>query len=508
MKVLVCGSSGLVGNDLCSLFEKENINYVGIHNKRPRKNSYKIDIRNTVKFSSFLDEQKPTVCVNCIADRNVDLCETDWEQTKEVNVGITEVLAKACAERNIYFLHISTDYVFDGRDPPYSPASEVNPLQNYGISKFLAECKAKKYKGSCIVRVPVLYTDSYTSLSETAVTVLAKKVLNQIETTKEDNYSVRRPVFIPDFCKFLLSCIEEKRCGLYHFYNDQDKTTKYEMCQKIAAHLRISSDHIQPVNTPPSNDAGRPYDTQFMDPQYNRNQFPSTNIDKGIAISLRRHWHPNSSDALFFLLDLDGTLVNTDKIHYDCYRKVLSESLYPMSWTFTWDYFRTCESVDKVLLGLVGCNEDKLAELKRKKREELKKLTSIDLIPGAKELLETFTERNINFAVVTNTNQETVNHFKSICPTLQLIKNWIVREDYKEAKPNPECFELAMKRFYRDEPYIVGVENNYYGAEALKSVTKCIYVVTDKDHPHFSLLKKEDYYLVPDLQALYTKVAK
>ena len=44
MKVLVCGASGLVGNDLCNLLEKENISYVGIHNTRPRKNSYKVSL--------------------------------------------------------------------------------------------------------------------------------------------------------------------------------------------------------------------------------------------------------------------------------------------------------------------------------------------------------------------------------------------------------------------------------------------------------------------------------
>ena len=84
MKVLVCGSSGLVGNDLCNLLEKEGIEYIGIHNTRPRPKSHKIDILNSAELNTFLGKENPTVCINCIADRNVDLCETNWEQTKKV----------------------------------------------------------------------------------------------------------------------------------------------------------------------------------------------------------------------------------------------------------------------------------------------------------------------------------------------------------------------------------------------------------------------------------------
>jgi dTDP-4-dehydrorhamnose reductase len=508
MKVLVCGSSGLVGNDLCNLLEKEGIEYIGIHNTRPRPKSHKIDILNSVELNTFLEKENPTVCINCIADRNVDLCEINWEQTKKVNTDIVNVLVNECSRRNIYFIHISTDYVFDGRLPPYSPSSQVNPLQIYGITKFLAECRVLNSQAiKCIVRVPVLYTNTYTNLADTAVTVLAKKVMNQIEHVKEDNYSIRRPVFIPDFCVFLLDCIREKRQGVYHFYNPDDRTTKYGMCTMIGAFLQKPTSHIEAINDPPSNDASRPYDTKFLDTQYDRNKFPITHIGGGIALCLEKYWHPPlfhnpHKENVFLLLDLDGTLIDTDNLHYYCYKIALREYNIELSW----DEYRKFSVIEDRLRKLMP-NETEFQSMKQRKRELIKQTKSIQFIPGAEDLLRELLSSNTQFAVVTNTGRETVEHFKSICPLLQQISNWVTREDYKEPKPNPECYRLALQKFYTNQKYIVGIENTLSGFQALKEVTSRVYVITEKTNPYYSLLKKEDCYLIPDLTCLNTRVA-
>lgn len=503
MKILVCGSSGLVGSDLCSLLQKKSVEYVGIYNTRQAANSYKINILDAKELNNFLDREQPTVCINCIADRNVDTCETNWEQTKKINTDIPAALAKACSLRDIFFIHISTDYVFDGRNPPYLPTDEVNPLQNYGITKFLAECRIKSILHDyCIVRVPVLYTNTYTNLSDTAVTVLAKKVMNQVENTKEDNYSVRRPVFIPDFCHFLLDCIEAQKRGTYHFYNDVDKTTKYQMCETISKYLHTSISHITAVNDPPSNDASRPYDTNFMDEQYDRAFYPTTTIVDGIQRSLEKYrypsiYDPSSYDKLFFLLDLDGTLVDTDKLHYECYAKAFQMSNMNLDYN-TYKYFG---NVDKGLQYLLQ-NEEAFYDIKKKKREILHSVENIQMIPGAEDFIRHLTNSNIQFVVVTNTGHETVEHFKKICPALQCVKNWIVREDYIEPKPSSECFQVAINRFYKNQPYIVGIENNISGLQSLKGVTDRIYIITQKDNHEYEFLKKQDCYLIKDLTSL------
>jgi S-adenosylmethionine synthetase len=503
MKVLVCGSSGLVGRDLCSLLEKQKIEYVGIHNSRPAKNSFKINLLNENEIRTFIEKEKPTVCVNCVADRNVDTCEKQWENTKEVNVEIPSILATICSELHIYFLHISTDYVFDGKKSPYFPGSLTNPLQNYGISKLLAELRIQAQSTNYgIIRVPVLYTDSYIRLNETAVTVLAKKVMDSTQETKEDNYSIRRPVFIPDLCDFLLSCLQNKTQGIFHFFNPSDKTTKYEMIKWIGDFLQVSTEHVKPDNNPPSNNAGRPYDTQFLDSQYKRNLFPTTRIQEGIARCFSKFWHPRlnlnqpGTHHVFYLLDLDGTIIETDELHYKSYKQALEEKEFSLDQTL----YEQAESIDSHIESIVGLSM--YNEVKKRKNEILRETNYIKMVPGANELLDYFEKYNINYVVVTNTSRETVDYFKSICEPLKKVKQWITKDDCKYLKPNPEPYQNAIQQYKKDESYIVAVENTTSGYKALETITPHIYIRTTANSFTHKKLKERDCYFIKDLTFL------
>lgn len=76
---------------------------------------------------------------DCAALTDVDACETDFRRAKAVNAEWPGRLAVACAERDLPLCHVSTDYVFDGRDPPYAETDDPNPLQVYGETKLSGE---------------------------------------------------------------------------------------------------------------------------------------------------------------------------------------------------------------------------------------------------------------------------------------------------------------------------------------------------------------------------------
>ncbi len=175
MKVAIFGASGLVGRELRNLLDEKEIPWIGTYNKSSFPNGVCLEKTDTHSLIHFLKEQQITHCINCVAERNVDLCEKQWEQTYETNCAFAARLAEACLTQTIYFLHVSTDYVFDGSQPPYSPQSNCHPIQAYGKSKCLAEQAIQEVNKSCaIVRVPVLYTHRYKTLLETAVTMLGK----------------------------------------------------------------------------------------------------------------------------------------------------------------------------------------------------------------------------------------------------------------------------------------------------------------------------------------------
>jgi S-adenosylmethionine synthetase len=495
MKVLVAGASGLVGRCLVDLLNHKNIQTIQTYNDRPIAGGYKVNFLNEQELENFFDEQKPTVCINCIVQRFTDVCEKDWVLTKKVNIDLPNIVSRVCTKKNVKLIHISTDYVFDGRKPPFLPTSKVNPLQNYGISKLIAEQRVLANQSeACIIRVPVLYCDKGETLEENAVTVIAKKVFNQVEKTSEDATSVRRPVYIPDFCNFIYDAIIEKYSGIYHFYNPYENTTKYDMAKCMGTLLDLPTSHISPAD---ATGADRPYDTQLMDIQYNIKKYSFVALYEGIQRCLLPYWHPlitkreNLKD-IFILLDLDGTLIDTEELHYNSYVKAYKERR---------EYF----SREDFYSLLNGVSVIDVSDVRQRKNEILRSYEGeLKWIEGAKEFLEYLLENNTNFAIVTNTERSNVEYFKTRFPLLEKVQNWVTREDTEFGKPNKEPYEKAIKNFMKDEKYIVGFENTINGVKSLVQVTKLVYCITNTTEQSYKLLKSMDIRLINDFNFINT----
>lgn len=99
-----------------------------------------MDITDFASIDRAMDEVAPTLVINAAAYTAVDQAESEPEEARRVNASAAGALAKAAAERGAAILHLSTDYVFDGRKPaPYAETDEVAPLGVYGRSKLEGE---------------------------------------------------------------------------------------------------------------------------------------------------------------------------------------------------------------------------------------------------------------------------------------------------------------------------------------------------------------------------------
>jgi HAD superfamily hydrolase (TIGR01509 family) len=509
MNVLLCGASGITGRELGALLTKHQIPWTGTYNTNPFPNGRKADFTNATDIESIFQSINPTICVNCIVERKVETCEKEWEKTKQLNIDIPQLLAGLCKKYNVYFIHISTDYVFDGLQGPYLPQSQPNPLQNYGISKLIAECRVQSiYPSSCIVRVPVLYSASIKTLSESAVTVLGKKVMDRLTPSKEDHYFPRRPVFIADLCEYLLDNMKAQRSGIHHFYNPKDRFTKYEIVEMISDILHKPTNHIAANAEKPLYLAGRPYDTHLLDPSYDRSQYAFTALRDGLQEVFQQFTHEPLSlyttptDPILFLIDLDGTLVDTDRLHYEAYAKVLQEYKIDLPW----ETYQTIVHLDEYLR--MRLTPEDYLDAKQKKLQEMLNVRSVELMPGAEELLNYLERFSINYAVVTNTSRPTIQHFQTLCKPLQLIKQWVTREDVSNPKPDSECYKKAITLYGKDETCILGIENTLAGYESLRSVTSKIYILTQPNSYTHTLLQQHDCYFVSSLKDLFTNVER
>jgi len=268
MRVLVTGASGLLGRSIMKSFS--DVEYlIGTTFSRPATDRLvKCDLRDEEAIRKLLLETTPDVIIHCAAERRPDVAEKDHNATHLLNVGVTETLATLVNELHLsaWILLISSDYIFDGSSPPYTPNATPNPLSFYGKSKLASEEVLRRIKPSCgILRVPVLYGD-VEYLDESSVMNIAKLVMSGSPVTL-DNWQLRYPTFVDDVAFAIRSLVDRKQehCGLsgtWHLSGDE-QFTKYTMGEAMAQLLGIDFSHVSPNNEEPPKDVLRPYNAKL-----------------------------------------------------------------------------------------------------------------------------------------------------------------------------------------------------------------------------------------------------
>lgn len=495
--ILICGASGLVGKELSTFLDNKNISYLGTYNKNKinRPNMFQLDFSNPILVEEFLVFHNITYCIFSIVERLTDVCENNWNEIKKTNVDLVHITSYLCNKLKIKFIHLSTDYVFDGSIQPNLPDSLKNPLQNYGISKLISEYRViNNCTNYCIIRTPVLYSD-LSKIHDNAVSLIGKPImdLRKYIIKAEDNYCIRRPLYIRDLCQFIYDCIDNHN-GIYHFYNPVNKYTKYEICQIIGKYLDIQIDNIIPNNKKSEGIAPRPYDTQLQDNQISIYNYSFIDFEESIVKCFKRFKHPTIScqnkNQFFICLDMDGTIIDTNMAHYNSYKKVFEKYNRQFLNIDEWNDIILNDNIDNYLKTVFG---DTLFINIKKEKLQLLKDEPITFTKNSEYFLKFLIEYDFNFCIVTNTSKHTVDVFKNKIPLLNEIKQWVYRDDYNLSKPHSECYELSKQKYYKNEPFIIGIEDSTVGYKSLKHITDLIYIYNNN-----ILFNSYDCYLFDD----------
>ncbi len=154
MKIVIIGAHGQLGTDCCQLFSPV---HETIGCDLPR-----IDIGNEAVVTEFLSAQRPNVIINCAAYTAVDACEQEVQLAWRINAKGPEHLARAADRLDCRLIHVSTDYVFDGKKTvpeAYVETDATNPLSQYGKSKLAGEqAVASGCADHAIIRTAWLYS--------------------------------------------------------------------------------------------------------------------------------------------------------------------------------------------------------------------------------------------------------------------------------------------------------------------------------------------------------------
>ncbi|WP_227357664.1 dTDP-4-dehydrorhamnose reductase [Haladaptatus salinisoli] len=221
MRLLVVGANGLLGSNVVTVSQDRDIDVVGTyHSTKPSFDIplTKFDIQNTQQFDELLNHYTPDAVINCAAMTDVDACEENSEQAYAVNCDAPRALAERCAKHDVDFVHVSTDYVFDGTTAsPYTEAATPSPLQVYGGSKRKGEKEVIAVnKETLITRLSFVYGIHGDTNELTGFPAWVRNRLKNGEQTPLFTDQRITPTRAGQAAKTLIELLTAKRTGLYH----------------------------------------------------------------------------------------------------------------------------------------------------------------------------------------------------------------------------------------------------------------------------------------------------
>lgn len=191
-----------------------------------------LPIENEDAVNHFFDIHDIDYCINAAAYTAVDLAETEKDTAYLVNATAVGHLARACKKKGARFMHISTDYVFNGENEKgYEPYDAPGPLNIYGASKFAGEQLAlKENRDSLIIRTSWVYSSFGKNFVKTMMRLMAEK--KEISVVSDQ---IGRPTYAADLASLIFNIIfqsEEFIPGVYH-YSNQGVISWYEFAEAI-----------------------------------------------------------------------------------------------------------------------------------------------------------------------------------------------------------------------------------------------------------------------------------
>jgi dTDP-4-dehydrorhamnose reductase len=212
------------------------------------------DLLEDSQLEDQFKDFRPDVVIHTAAERRPDVVFKRPEIARNLNINVTESIATACHKHGAWMIFISTDYIFDGKNPPYAHDAEPHPLSTYGEQKAEGEqiCKSR-CPASAVLRVPLLYGPMEYP-KESGVTAMYEELLKGIQ--KADHLQKRYPTYTRDVARILRRMLEvhfsggQGLIGIYHWQTDEC-FTKYDMVQTIAAIIERDGSGIEASTAKP-----------------------------------------------------------------------------------------------------------------------------------------------------------------------------------------------------------------------------------------------------------------
>lgn len=281
MKILVTGSQGQLGNEIRDL-EKAYPKYTFFFTDKNE-----LDITDEAKIASFVKSNKIEAVINCAAYTAVDKAESDKQQAMLINATGVKNLAQVCGNANVLLIHVSTDYVFEGKNfKPYTENDTASPKSIYGKTKLDGEIEVIfNAKRALIFRTSWLYS----SYGNNFVKTIAEKG----KTTKELKVvfdQIGTPTYAADLARAILDILPKVpskiRTEIYN-YSNEGVASWYDLASAIVEMKKLDC-KVEAIMS-------KDYPTEAQRPFYTVLNKSRVKKDFGITIP---HWRASLAKCL------------------------------------------------------------------------------------------------------------------------------------------------------------------------------------------------------------------
>ena len=239
-KILVVGGQGSLGQELLRRLPN------AIGTSRTGVAGEALDIVDPDQVMEVVRQCRPTCVINTAAMTSVDVCEKERELAASVHVGGTRNLVAACEVTGSRFVHLSTNYVFDGAGGPYDEDDLPNPLSVYGQTKLESESLVMDTdNGGLVIRTAVFY--GLEARKPNFVTwALRQLILGRPVSIVTDEWA--NPTYVSDLAEAIVALVHREASGILHGAGP-DFFTRYEMVMAVCDVFGLDRGLVTPVTS-------------------------------------------------------------------------------------------------------------------------------------------------------------------------------------------------------------------------------------------------------------------
>ncbi len=270
-RILVTGSNGLLGQKLVyKLKDRTDVELIATArgaNRLVDQTGYlfrSMDIEDRQSVDTVIDTVKPHHIIHTAAMTQVDDCELDHAVCDRANVDAVQYIVNAAERNNSHLVHISTDFIFNGKEGPYDEQGVADPLSYYGNAKWKGELIVQQSKLRWAILRTVLVYGIVDNMSRSNIVLWAKGALEKGKPINVVDDQFRSPTLAEDLADGCILAVDHNATGIYNI-SGKDQFAIIDLVREVADHYGLDKSLINPVSSETLNQpAKRPPVTGFI----------------------------------------------------------------------------------------------------------------------------------------------------------------------------------------------------------------------------------------------------